>query len=126
MHEHIDDDLATDLSGSSIGSSGGGDVDSSDSDNPSPLVEESDLIVCETCEVELKDTDKFCPECGTISEIGRATEALRTLGDPDEPDWGMGIMDTLGSMIIGMDSSPSYGNTTTTSNPPTTWSNNIP
>lgn len=52
---------------------------------------------CESCELVLTDTDKYCPECGCISELGTATEALRRMGDVPDDEFTIG-MDSMTSV----------------------------
>lgn len=56
-------------------------------------------MACNECELILADTDKYCPECGVISELGLATEALRKMGELKENEDGV--------FIIGSDSGQS-------------------
>lgn len=55
--------------------------------------------LCEDCEVELSKTDKFCPECGLMTENGRAMIALKSMGNKEEDPWGQ-IIDTRESLTL--------------------------
>ena len=51
---------------------------------------EEDVVVaaCRECTLILGELTKYCPECGAVTELGRATKALEKLGDepPEDTD----------------------------------------
>ena len=64
--------------------------------------EEKEVIVaaCRECTLILHDISKYCPECGAITELGRATRALEKLGEGEEK------VDSAGLISIGFETSP--------------------
>jgi hypothetical protein len=65
-------------------------------------------VACKGCMCPVTEEHKFCPECGLITEVGQAVEALESIGEDRglDPD-----------VVWVLDSSPSHNNIT--------WTNTI-
>jgi hypothetical protein len=62
--------------------------------------------VCEECGLPLNEEDKFCRECGEVTDLGRTVESIEGFGEPEDEtgfgfssDWfvvstGLTVMDT--------------------------------
>ena len=64
-----------------------------------PEEEEVTVAACRECTLILEEMTKYCPECGTVTELGLATQALERLGDGPEKkleDFGPFIIPGVG------------------------------
>lgn len=86
------------------------------------MSDEDEIVfpLCEECGLVLAEIDKYCPECGITTELGVATEALKTLGDAEKDSFTTIVMDSMVPIMPTWNNS-SYTaiNTTGTTKEPT-------
>ena len=71
-----------------------------------PPEEEVVVAACRECTLILEETTKYCPECGVVTELGRATEALGRIGDEEKKDGPFATFVTIGQDSMPGGNSP--------------------